>query len=77
MAKSAAKAVPVSVSYRAERTSTYGWQAYKITVYSDNTIQVEPCFKEDVLDIVLRRIGAAVKQEGQTEFLQRKALADA
>lgn len=77
MAKSAkAEATPISTSYRVERIDTYGWQAYKVTSLSDNTIQEEPVFKEDVLQIVMNKIAKAMREEGQLNFLAAKKAAN-
>lgn len=61
-----------SISYRAERISTFGWQGYKITVFSDNTYREEAVGKEDILELVMTRIGKAIRAEGEKTFLETK-----
>lgn len=80
MAKPAVKAAiavatpmtPVAYSYRAERKDSFAWQGYKTTTFSDDSFKVEAFYKPDLLEIVMRKIQEAIKQEGQTEFLASK-----
>jgi len=57
-----------TISYRAERIDTYAWQAYKTTTAADGTSTEVAIFKPDLIDIIMRKIGNAIKTEGQVGF---------
>lgn len=63
-----------SISYRVERESTHSWKAIRLTVYSDDTFEEDAPCHPNVLEIVLRHIGANMRQEGQIEFLKDKTI---
>lgn len=69
--KAASPAV-VSVSYRAHRESTFAWQAYRLTLFSDSSHSEEKVGKADLIDIVMRRLGDLIRIEGQGQFLADK-----
>ena len=75
MAKPASKVPTSSVasySYRAHRYDTFTWQGYRVTTMTDGTQTEEPIFKPDLIEIVMHKIGKAIKQEGQVEFHAKK-----
>ena len=61
-----------SVNYRLDRTSGFAWKPVRLTVFSDGSITEEIPFKEDMLDIVLRKLGFLMKKEGAEHFTQLK-----
>ncbi len=60
-----------SISFRIERRSTYVWQGYKVTTYTDGSYIEEISGKEDLVEIVLRKIGIELKDVGQREYLNQ------
>lgn len=54
--------------YRIHRIDAFSWQAYKLTGSTE-----APVFKPDLLEIVMRKIGTEMKQEGSAEFLAAKS----
>ena len=61
-------------SYRAERKDAFAWQAFRTTEFSDGTFTTEAFYKPDLIEIVMKKITEALKDEGQAGFLAAKKL---
>ena len=71
--KSDDRKVVKSTSYRIHRKASYEWQAFRTTVFSDQTVIEEACVKEDLLEIVMRKLGKIMKDEGEKDYLDRRS----
>lgn len=57
-----------SKSYRIERRSTFAWRPIRTITYSDGSTVEEMAFKEDMIDIVMRKLGALMRDDGNAVF---------
>lgn len=61
-----------SINYRITRTSSFGWCPWKVTAYADGSFSEEIAFKEDTLDIVMRKLALQMREDGNDEFKKKK-----
>lgn len=62
-----------SISYRVERISSFAWRPVKVTTSTDGTVKEETAFKDDTLEIVMRKLALIMREDGNIDFNKRKA----
>lgn len=72
-AKEVSKKQIQAVYFRMDRTSTYAWQPYRLTVYTDGSIVEDIPFKEDIIGITVRKMADEMKESGNAHYERVKA----
>lgn len=61
-----------SINYRIERKGSFAWRPVRLTIFTDGSTSEETAFKEDTIDIVMRKLGLLMRNEGNVDFSKGK-----
>lgn len=59
-----------AVYFRMDRTSTYAWQPFRLTIFTDGSMVEDLPFKEDLIHITIRKMGEEMRESGH-EYYER------